>query len=441
MNLSTALVNRTLYFCSLEAFSISSIRYIRAKPFSYLHRPCDTEVFRKGSTYNNLQEGPIIMKKIFTVFAINLLLLSTMLTSNAIAFDKLSIDDPDRFNHKFAEVNGIRMHFVDEGVGPLVILLHGFPLSWYSWRAQIPALVDAGYRVVVPDQRGYGQTEQPKNVDAYDITQLVGDVVGLIDEVEEETAVLVGWDWGSPVAWTTALLRPDLIRGLVMVSSPYQPRSPVTPSKAWPLAFKEGIFYQQYFQEVGVVESELKTDPRKYMLGLLYSISGSAPPDEQWRFVMKDGEKMIDVITIPERLPNWLSPKAFDFYAEEYTRYGFVGALNWYRAMDRTWEITSFLSGAKIQQPALFVAGDQDPGIIYGKRAFDDLENQVPNLRKKVLLKGVGHLAPEEQPEKFNELVIEFLKGLDRPEQKSEKESVQVSSQKVRVNRSTHGLD
>ena len=354
------------------------------------------------------------MKKLnkFFVGVVNLAFAITVFASNVAASGELPIDDPSRFNHKFAQINGIKMHYVVEGKGPLVVLLHGFPLSWYSWRAQIPALVDAGYRVAVPDQRGYGQTEKPKNVEAYDITQLVGDVVGLIQELGEESAVVVGWDWGSPVAWTTAQLRPDLIRGLVMVSSPYQPRTPIAPSSVWPKTVKEGTFYQEYFQEPGKVESELSTNPRKYMLGILYSLSGSAPAEEKWRFVMKDGEKIADVITIPDKLPPWLSEKAFDFYANEYTRYGFIGALNWYRAIDRSWEATSFLSGAKIHQPALFVAGDKDPGIVWGRNAFDNLEQNVPNLRKKVLLSGVGHLAPEEQPEEFNKLLIEFLKGL-----------------------------
>ncbi len=342
------------------------------------------------------------------LFALSLI--STVTVANS---HMTNPDDPGQFNHQFAQVNGIKMHYVDEGDGPAIVLLHGFPLSWYSWRNQIPALVDAGYRVIVPDQRGYGQTEAPEDVHAYDITKLTGDVVGLLNHLEIKSAVVAGWDWGTPVAWTTAQLRPDLVRGLVMVSTPYHPRGEVTHSEFWEKAFgsKGLIFYQEYFQAPGVVEKEYE-DVAYVMRSTLNALSASALPNEQWRFVLKPGETMQDLMVEPKKLPAWLTPQVLDYYVEQFTMAGFTGSLNWYRNLDRNWELTSFLAGAKIQQPTLFMAGEEDPGIKWGKAAYDHMEEMVPNLYKKVLITDAAHMAPEEQPETVNALLIDFLNQL-----------------------------
>src|SRR5258708_2951389 len=126
--------------------------------------------------------------------------------------------------HRFVETNGIRMHLAEAGTGPLVVMLHGFPESWYSYRHQLHALADAGYHAVAPDQRAYGQTDRPAEIAKYTQLHLVGDVIGLIDALGEQEAVVIGHDWGAPVAWNTALLRPDRVRGIVGLSVPYIPR-------------------------------------------------------------------------------------------------------------------------------------------------------------------------------------------------------------------------
>ena len=184
------------------------------------------------------------------------------------------------------------------------------------------------------------------------------------------------------------------------------------PSKIWSLVFKQGTFYQEYFQKPGKADLEMVTDPYKHVLAGLYSLSASAKPEEQWRFVLQEGETLADVTTLPNKLPSWLSKQAMDYYAAEFSRSGFTGGLNWYRNLDRNWQITSFLNGAKVHQPAMFIAGETDHGIKWGKKHFDNLEQTVPNLRKKVLIPKASHLAPEEQPEQVNQLLIEFLKGL-----------------------------
>jgi pimeloyl-ACP methyl ester carboxylesterase len=321
-------------------------------------------------------------------------------------------DDPSQFNHQFAQINGIKMHYVDEGKGPAIVLLHGYPLSWYSWRNQIPALVEAGYRVIVPSQRGYGQTEAPENIEDYDITTLSGDVVGLLNTLEIDDAVIAGWDWGSPVASTTALLRPDLVRGLVMISSPYNPRGDELPTDVFKTRFRSQgvVFYQDYFQTPGVEDHDYK-DTAYALRFSLTSLTAMAGPDERGGFVLKPGETMLDHMVEPKKLPQWLTPQVLNYYIQEFDN-NWTGPLNWYRAVDAGWKNTSFLSGAKVQQPAMFIAGTEDPGIKWGKAVYDRLEENVPNLYKNVLIPNVGHLAPEEEPTIVNELLIDFLKQL-----------------------------
>ena len=320
-------------------------------------------------------------------------------------------DDPGAFNHCFAEVNGIRMHYVDEGQGPLVILLHGFPYLWYMWRRQIPALAGAGFRVVVPDQRGFGQSDRPESIDAYDISQSVGDMVGLMASLGETSAVIVGHDLGAWVAQAAAMMRPDLFRALVMLNTPVPPRGKIKPTIALQAIAKGRVFHHLYFQEVGKPDRELAADPRKTLRSVYYSISGDATGNERWRLFLEPGEPILNSFTEPKELPSWLSARAIDHYVDEYARTGFTGALNHYRCRDRNWEITSFLDGAVVRQPSMFIGGASDPSLepIEMRGVYDRLETNLPGLWKKVLLSGVGHSAAEERPDQVNDLLVDFL--------------------------------
>ncbi|MBV8967933.1 MAG: alpha/beta hydrolase [Verrucomicrobia bacterium] len=317
-------------------------------------------------------------------------------------------------NHRIVESNGIKMHIAEDGQGPLVVLCHGFPELWYSWRHQLKALAEAGYHVVAPDQRGFGQTDRPEAIEDYNILQLCGDIVGLVDALGETPAVIVGHDWGAAVACRCALLRPDIFRAVVLLSVPYRRRSwaDVRPTEAMKQMAGEKQFYQLYFQEPGKAEPELEADVRKTMLMSLYSGSGDAPPHKRWRFLFDKSETFLDTGTVPETLPAWLTEADLDFYTEEFKRTGFRGGLNWYRNIDRNWELTAFLSGAKIPQPSLFVAGELDAVITISRQAFDSLEETMPGLRKKVLLPGAGHWIQQERPNEVNHLLIEFLATL-----------------------------
>jgi pimeloyl-ACP methyl ester carboxylesterase len=330
---------------------------------------------------------------------------------SAVPQAQLNPDDPNAFSHQFAEVNGIRMHYVEEGQGPLVILLHGFPYLWYLWRRQIPALAAAGYRVVAPDLRGFGQSDRPDAVEAYDVSQAVGDMVGLVKALGETSAVIVGHDLGAWVAQAATMLRPDLFRAVVMLNTPVPPRGKIRPTVGLREMARGKVYHHLYFQERGKPDRELASDTRKTLRSVYYSVSGSAVGAERWRLFIEPGEPILNAFTDPRDLPSWLSAQAIDYYVGEYTRTGFTGALNYYRNRDRDWEITSFLDGAVLRQPSLFIGGAADPAFdaVPIRSLYDQLEAHLPGLWKKVLLPGVGHSAAEEEPGKVNELLLGFL--------------------------------
>lgn len=320
----------------------------------------------------------------------------------------------EKINHRSVETNGIRMHIAEQGEGPLVILCHGFPESWYSWRHQLPALADAGYHAVAPDQRGYGRTDRPEPIEAYHILALTGDMVGLVHALGEQQATILGHDWGAPVAWHCGLLRPDMFRAVGLLSVPYLPRTweDIRPTDTMRAMVGEKEFYMLYFQEPGKAEAELEADVRKTMRMLLYSASGDAPPKERWRTIFAKSDKLLDTCTLPVALPAWLTEQDIDFFAGEFERSGFRTPLNWYRNIDRNWELTPFLAGARLHPPTLFIAGEEDGVITLYRRAFDNLEEAVPNLKKKALVPDAGHWIQQERPEEVNELILEFLRDL-----------------------------
>ncbi|HEY3754345.1 MAG TPA: alpha/beta hydrolase [Pseudonocardiaceae bacterium] len=310
-------------------------------------------------------------------------------------------------SHRTVPVNGLDMHIAEAGSGPLVVLLHGFPESWYSWRHQLTALADAGFHAVAPDQRGYGRTGGPADVAEYTMLHLVGDVIGLLDALGEPTAAVVGHDWGGPVAWHTALWRPDRITAVAGLSTAYLPRGSRLPTEGLRLTRGDG-FYMLYFQEPGVADAELGADPRRTLRMLLYSASGDAPLVDP---VAPEGGGFLDFCSEPDTLPAWLTEADLDAFTEDYAKTGFTGGLNWYRNLDRTWELTAAWSRAKVTQPALYLAGEQDlvvnaPGF---RQYLARMTDYVPNLRRTVLLPGCGHWTQQERPAEVNAELIAFL--------------------------------
>ncbi len=317
----------------------------------------------------------------------------------------------------FVETNGVRLHYVEEGRGPLVLLCHGWPESAYSWRHQIGALAAAGYRVVAPDQRGYGTSDAPDAVEAYDIAQLTGDLVGLVAALGEERAVVIGHDWGSVVAAHAALLRPDVFSALGLLSVPYVARRTTRPAVRFEGVTRDREFYQAYFQQPGRVEAELEQDIRRSLLGILYTAGGDRlrdrPGDTRSFAFFAKGERLVDNLIVPDTLPAWLSADDLDVFTEQFRASGFRGPINWYRNLDRNWSITPFLQGAKIRQPTIYIAGSADgvPQMLAADVAA--MESLVPNLTGRHILDGVGHWTQQEAPDEVNRLLLDFLAGLD----------------------------
>jgi pimeloyl-ACP methyl ester carboxylesterase len=315
--------------------------------------------------------------------------------------------------HRTIETNGIRMHLAEMGDGPLVVLCHGFPESWYSWRQQLPALAAAGFRAVAPDMRGYGGTDRPEAIDQYSLFHLVGDMVGLLDALGAEQAVIAGHDWGAPVAWLAALLRPDRFRAVVGLSVPFRPRGEVRPTSVMPQT-ADAVFYQLYFQTPGVAEAELERDVAHAMRAILCSISGDAPPAAGPVGMVPRQGGLLAGMRNPAALPSWLSEADLDFYVKEFSRTGFRAGLNWYRNIDRNWELLAPFAGARVMIPALYVAGDRDlvvtfPGM---DRLIPNLATFVPQLRGTIMLPGCGHWTQQERAEEVNDAMIGFLRNL-----------------------------
>ncbi|MFC7722253.1 alpha/beta fold hydrolase [Nonomuraea recticatena] len=262
--------------------------------------------------------------------------------------------------HRHIQVADLRMHVAEAGTGPLVVLLHGFPESWYSWRHQLLALAAAGYRAVAPDQRGYGGTDRPNAVEDYTILHTVGDVIGLIAALGEEQAVVAGHDWGSGVAWNSALMRPDRVRGVIALGGPYGPR-PAAPPLATMRKEAGENFYVAYLQRPGVADRELSQDPRTTVRRALFGASGEAYP---WNPIVPEDGGLLDTWREPEQLPDWLTEADLDVYAADFARTGFTGALNWFRNLDRNWALTSAWQDAVIlPRPSTSPATETPPPL------------------------------------------------------------------------------
>ncbi len=314
--------------------------------------------------------------------------------------------------HRFLDAHGTRLHVAEQGEGPLVVLCHGFPESWYSWRHQLDALATAGFHAVAPDMRGYGRSARPHEVDAYGQLELVGDMVGLVAALGEEQAVIIGHDWGAPVAWNAALLRPDLFRAVGALSVPLTPTPPLPPTQLLEALAGDRFHYILYFQEPGKAERELESDVRGWLEMFFYTASGDVRLEATRLAQLPKTAKFSDGFVEPEKLPAWLSEEDLDYYAGEFERTGFRGGLNWYRNIDRSWLQLRAMRGAQIRVPALFIAGDRDGVVMANPQAVAGLSKTVPTLRRSEMLPGCGHWTQQERPQEVNRILVEFLRAL-----------------------------
>jgi pimeloyl-ACP methyl ester carboxylesterase len=311
-------------------------------------------------------------------------------------------------NFRMIETNGITLRVVVEGQGPLLVLLHGFPQCWYLWRHQIDELVAAGYQVAVPDQRGYGGSDKPEEIEAYDGMHLVSDVVGIADALGHDTFTLIIHDIGAVIGWDIAMLYPERVNAVFALSVPPK-RSGRTATRQEDIG--DHFFYVVYFQQPGIAEAELDADVRKSLRMIHFALSGDAPPGLYLQ-PKRANAKLLDGLIDPDPLPNWLTDEDLDVYSEAY-RDGFRGPINWYRN-GRSAEVTRRLGNAAITQPCYFMAGSLDPALVLLRDAYDNLEQNVPDLRANVILDGAGHWLPLERTNEVNSALLDFLRGLER---------------------------
>ncbi len=305
--------------------------------------------------------------------------------------------------HRTIAVDGINMHIAEAGEGPMVLLLHGFPECWYSWRHQLAALSDAGYHVVAPDQRGYGLTDAPDAVEDYDIIHLTDDAAGVVKALGEEKAVIVGHDWGSGVAWNGALQHPETFHAVITMSVPYSGRAPSEPVATMRQAFGED-FYIVRFQTPGVADAEMGADVRATMKTTLIGASAQRLPDLE---TMSGPEAFQRATEAP--LPAWLSEADLDAFVESFEKSGFTGGINWYRNIDRNWALTPQLAGASVKQPTLFFIGRKDLEFLTAGPGIEAMKASVPNLRDVIWLEDCGHWTQQEKADDVNAGMITFL--------------------------------
>jgi pimeloyl-ACP methyl ester carboxylesterase len=310
--------------------------------------------------------------------------------------------------------NGVTLRVAEAGEpgAPVVVLCHGFPELSFTWRHQVRALAEAGYHVLAPDQRGYGGSDRPAAVDAYNIAELAADVVGLLDsEVGggAEQAVLVGHDFGAVVAWNAPLLHPERFSGVVGLSLPPVPRPKVATTQAFRRIFGDRFFYILYFQDEGPADADLARDPAT-TFRKLFTMGAVADEDAAARMAEPGPQGFIDRIPEPGRLPDWISQADFDVYVDEFTRGGFTAPLNWYRCFDRNWELTADPPARTIEVPALFVGGTADATLAYTPR--DRVRSVVTGDYREVMLDGAGHWLTEERPDEVSDVLVDFVASL-----------------------------
>jgi len=314
---------------------------------------------------------------------------------------------------KTIKANGITMRYAEVGQGPLVLFCHGWPESWYSWRHLLTAVSAAGFRAVAPDMRGFGGTDAPMEIERFTQFHAIGDMVELVKQLGESSAVIVGHDWGAPVAWGSALLRPDVFRAVAGLSVPWTPPSYIDILSALE---KQGIttFYMQYFQAPGVAEAEFEKDVADTLRRIYFTGSGDGRAEDRGFAALKPGGGFLDGTTNPATLPTWLTQSDLDYYVAQFQRTGFRGGLNWYRNIRRSWELFGPWRGQTIQQPSLFIAGSRDAVLKFpaSQAQIAAFPKTLPALRGCHIIEGAGHWIQQERGPEVSRLVVDFLKGL-----------------------------
>jgi len=310
----------------------------------------------------------------------------------------------------------VRLRAAVEGEGPLVIMVHGFPESWFSWRHQIGPIADAGFTACAIDVRGYGGSDKPQPVEAYAMQHMVADVAGVADALSPgKPAIILGHDWGAPIVWNSALTRPERFRAVGALSVPYMGVGTRPFSEIFDELFtrKNRFFYQAYFQKEGVAEAEAEADVRGFLRRFYYAISGDAPVGS-WPTDKTASDPLLKGLVDPDPFPAWLTPADLDYYVGEFKQSGLRGPINRYRNHERDFAWLQGFKDRKIEQPAFFVSGTRDLAfnMLGGADPIAIMRGFVPNLQVAEVLEGCGHWTQQERPDEVTGLLIPWLKSL-----------------------------
>ena len=314
------------------------------------------------------------------------------------------------------ETNGVRLHVLEQGAGPAVLLLHGFPETSHAWRHQLAALAAAGYRAIAPDLRGYGGSSCPQDPASYTTLDAIGDLVGLLDALGEPQCVVVGNDWGATIAWQAAQVRPDRFRAVAGLGVPLMGRAPALPSTLFPQD-AQSWFYIHYFSDAAAA-GELDADPAATLAKIYFHASGDVGERGQATpnpFGMVDRRTgYLAALPAPTQLPAWFTAADLDIVAGAYARSGFQGGLNYYRNLDRNWALQGAFEGVQVTVPALYLAGARDTGLAMPgmQQIIADMPRLAPDLRGSHVIAGAGHWLPQEAPAEVNAQLLAFLQGL-----------------------------
>ena len=317
------------------------------------------------------------------------------------------------FDRNFEQIqtNGITLKTVVEGEGPLVVLLHGFPQSSFLWRHQIDAIVEAGFKVAVPNQRGYEGSDAPAEINAYNVRELANDVAGIAPALGYDDFIVIGHDWGSLVAWHTALLHEDTCTAVMGCSVPYT-RAESVDAFINPPGLDDQFWYIRYFQEPGVAEAEMERDVRATLLATYYTLAGDSPPGA-WmaQLTHPKGSGYLDAMMMPEALPPCISEEELAYHVKQMETSGLRGPINWYRCIPILNEVTPELSEKKIAQPSAFIAGGEDDVLKYNPETpwHDLMRDWLADLRFLEIVPGVGHWIQLEAPERTTQEILRFL--------------------------------
>lgn len=316
---------------------------------------------------------------------------------------------------RIVQTSTLAQQVIEAGSGSLVLLIHGFPELSISWRAQVRALAQAGYRAVAPDMRGYGGTAGPQRTEDHTILHLVGDMAALVQALGETRAVVVGHDWGAPVAWHCALLRPDIFRAVAGLSVPFQPRSdrgpPLAAMQAITARAGLGDLYIVRFQD-GTDQKEFDADPETALRKMFWAYDGATPAEARSTGFIPPGRSLLQTVPDAAVRPPWMSAELLAEYVAAFAARGFRQPMDWYRCLDLNWSLTSFVQGQKITVPALFMVGENDPVRHYAGRHEKTLGDWATDLRGRHVLAGAGHWLQQERPDQVNRLLLDFLAGL-----------------------------